>query len=177
MCLPVLSMAFLSSLCLATHSAEVIQLESRFSQDEVAWFNSNGENTLSGSADLRLKNGDRKRCDGFTVELLPAAKYADERIQKTYGNINAGQVLLADKPPKFTPDTQGYHETVRKTKCDNNGQFQFTGLPEGEYYVFAFIIWPATGGGKESQHEGGAVMKRIQLYAKKEMYVLMKNLY
>lgn len=170
-----ISFVFLASLSAPSYSADAVQLDSRFSTDDVAWFRHDGSNTLSGSATLRLKNGEFKRCDGFSVELLPAATYANERVQKTYGNTTAGQVLVADKPPKFSPDSPAYHETVRKTKCDDSGQFRFARLPDGEYYTFAFIIWPATDAVEADHLEGGAVMQHIVLKAGKDVQILRKN--
>jgi hypothetical protein len=103
-----------------------------------------------------------KDCAGFNVELLPVATYSSERIFRTYGNNRAGQVLLEDNPPKFTPDAPAYHEYLLKSTCNAAGEFRFDKVPAGDYFVMAFIIWTLPGL-DPPVNTGGAVMKRIHV--------------
>jgi hypothetical protein len=145
--------------CANLYAAEPIQLESRFDLEEVKWIQAQGNSSISGTAFLQLNKDEKKGCASFGVELLPVAKYANERILKIYGNNSKGQVLLKDNPPKFIPDHPQYHELVRKTVCDEKNSFTFNDLPAGDYYVIAFIIWKDGKG----QEDGGVVMKKLSL--------------
>lgn len=155
--------AFLTALvtihCANLYAAEPIQLENRFDPEEVKWIQTQGNSSISGTAFLQLDKGEKKGCASFGVELLPVAKYANERIFKIYGNNLSGQILLKNKIPKFTPDHPQYHELVRKTVCDEKNAFTFNDLPAGDYYVIAFIIWKD----EKGQEDGGVVMKKLSL--------------
>jgi len=142
----------------AAFAREPLVLKSRFNAEEVSWVMNSGTATLSGNAYLRLEDGSYRGCGDFHVELLPSAKYADERIYLTYGNNIEGQILMADKPPTFTPDAKQYHELNLSAECDENDEFIFHDVPAGEYYLIGFIIWPVG-----DELAGGGVMKRISI--------------
>jgi hypothetical protein len=139
-----------------------VKLESAFDADAVKFATVPGTATVTGRAALRLADGSTKSCAGFNVELLPVAAYSKERIGRTYGNLDAGQILLEQKPPKFTPDVKEYHDLLIKGVCDATGEFRFETVAAGEYFVIAFIIWDAKAGDAATK-TGGAVMKRIRV--------------
>ena len=145
-----------------TYAAEPVRLKSTFSADEVKWVQVAGTAAVSGTATLKLKDGTFKNCSGFNVELLPVTQYSSERIFKTYGNNEQGQVLVEDDPPKFIPDAAGYHQMLLKGVCDAKGEFSFGNVPSGDYYVMAFIIWDIMNEGRGAK-AGGAVMHRIHV--------------
>jgi hypothetical protein len=168
--------AWLSSTSFSTYAQQpLVELDSRFDISEVEWIKIPGKSTISGEAFLTLPNGETKGCAGFNVELLPAAQYANERIYKTYHNNVAGQVLLQDNPPKFSPDAPEYHDMVIKGRCNQNHQFLFEGLNAGEYYVIAFIIWDDKSPEDTEIKNGGAVMKKVTLLANDKQAVLLKK--
>ena len=156
------------------HAAEPVQLKSVFNLAEVEWVKEIGNSSLKGKAFLKLAGGEYKGCAGFNVELLPVAKYSNERILKTYGNNEQGQILLKDNPPKFTPDAKEYHDMVIKTQCNENNEFSFSQIKSGDYYIMGFIIWDAAVDGKTVK-DGGAVMKRIHINEKESPEVLIKK--
>jgi hypothetical protein len=168
----ILGAAFTMVLATGASSAPV-QLSSTFSIDEVRWVRGSGDSTVSGKAFLKLRDGSVKNCAGFNIELLPVAAYSSERIFKTYGSNEAGQVLLEDNPPKFTPDVKEYHEYLLKSSCDAGGEFRFEQVPAGNYYVMAFIIWDVEGSTPPSK-AGGGVMKRIQVTSGSHVLVDMR---
>lgn len=143
-------------------ASEPLQLKSRFDPAQVQWVAQPGDAEVTGTAFLVLADGARKSCAGFKVELLPVADYSSERIGLTYGNNQAGQILLEQNPPAFTPDDPGYHELLLRSQCDADGRFVFEQVPAGEYYVMVFVIWTETGSDKSSR-QGGAVMQRIRV--------------
>ena|SRR5690606_18215797 len=138
-----------------SHASDPISLESKFDHNEISWVKKKGDASIEGEAYIKLEDGTYKGCSGFNIELLPAADYSNERIYKTYGNNNSGQILISQNPPKFIPDVKAYHELVLKTQCNANNEFSFSNVHPGDYYVMAFIIWNDT--------QGGGVMKRVAL--------------
>lgn len=153
-------------------SQEPIQLENAFNLDEVKWVKAVGNSSIHGKAFIKLKNNESKGCAGFGVELLPVAKYSNERILKTYGNNDQGQILIEDNPPKFTPDAKEYHDMVIKTKCNANNEFTFNNISHGQYYVIGFIIWDKNENGKAVK-AGGAVMKKVKVAPNTKTEVLL----
>ena len=155
------------SKCLAS---DPIKLSSSFNEDEIVWVTNKGSASVFGTAYLELENTEKRGCASFNVELLPVARYSSERILKTYGNNEGGQILLSQNPPKFEPDVKRYHELVISTTCNSENQFEFHGVPQGDFYVLAFIIWSEKKDGVEKKF-GGAVMKKIQVKANSKMKV------
>ncbi len=153
-------------------SQEPIQLENVFNLEEVKWVKTVGNSSIHGKAFIKLKNNETKGCAGFGVELLPVAKYSNERIFKIYGNNDHGQILIEDKIPKFTPDAKGYHDMVIKTKCNANNEFTFNNISFGEYYVIGFIIWDINENGKAVK-TGGAVMKKVKVASNAKVEALL----
>ncbi len=150
-------------------SRETVPLTNEFDVDSVKFVKIKGNSSVSGEVHLKLESGVYKGCAGFNIELLPASKYANERIFSTYGNTDEGQILMSQKPPKFIPDVKEYHEYLIKSECDSNSNFRFNAVPSGDYYLIAFVIW-----GKEPNQQGGGVMKRISVGKQQDMKVNVK---
>lgn len=149
---------WLSVVLAGAANAKVIELTQIFSTQEVAYVKQAGNSTVSGGAFITLENGEQKGCAGFHVELLPAGEYAKQRILHTYGNMQRGQILISQQPPKFSPDVKAYHDYVRKADCDEQDQFRFNDVAAGDYFVIAFIIW------KEGDAlQGGGVMHQLSV--------------
>jgi hypothetical protein len=57
-----------------------------------------------------------------------------------------------------------YHDTLIKGACDERGEFRFSNVPAGDYFVMVFIIWEVASDAKPRK-AGGAAMKRIHVAA------------
>ncbi len=156
----------------AAVAAEPIKLDSKFDIEAVRFVKQTGTSTVLGKASLKLADGTVKDCAGFNIELLPVAAYSKERIVKTYGNDQQGQILMEQNPPKFTPDAPEYHDMLIKGACDLRGEFSFSNVPAGDYFVMAFIIWDDASG-PTPRKTGGAVMKRIRVASQSRVEVLL----
>jgi hypothetical protein len=150
--------------CSAAWSAEPLKVNSPFNLEELKFVTVPGRASISGRAVLELADGSLKDCAGFNVELLPVTAYSSERIFKTYGNVQRGQILLEQNPPKFTPDVKEYHELLLKSSCDAEGVFHFEKVPAGDYFVMAFLIWEEKSG-DSVRKTGGALMQRLRVGA------------
>lgn len=167
----VLGLIFTSAVVVA---GEPVKLDNKFDVGEVSFVKVPGTSTVAGTAFLKLADGSIKDCAGFNIELLPVTAYSRERITKTYGNDQQGQILMEQNPPKFTPDVPEYHEMLIKGACDSRGAFTFNAVPAADYFVMAFIIWDDVSA-PTPRKTGGAVMKRIRVTPGSRVDVLLKN--
>ena len=167
----VLGLIFASAVAVA---GEPVKLDNKFDIDEVSFVKVPGSSTVAGTAFLKLADGSIKDCAGFNIELLPVTAYSRERITKTYGDDQQGQILIEQNPPKFTPDVPEYHEMLIKGACDSRGAFTFNAVPAGDYFVMAFIIWDDVSA-PTPRKTGGGVMKRIRVAPGSRVDVLLKN--
>lgn len=145
--LPLLAIVLLS--CTETKKTSetpTITVTNPFDPAAVSWFKTKGGGSIKGVAKFKSKSGELRFGEEFGIELMPNCLYTEERLNHIYGNKNAGFVHVQDGIPKFTPDPEGYHETI-KTMCNEDGTFTFENLPAGDYYVIAFMLWDEIGGG------------------------------
>ncbi len=144
---------------------KVITINNEFKNEEVKWFKADGNSTIKGVAKFKSIQGDIRFGKEFRIELNPFSAYTKERLHHIYKNNDSGFVYIENGVPKFNPDPKGYHET-RKVMCNEDGTFEFKNLPEGEYYIIAFMLWDETGGG---------IMKRVKLSSNETKNVEMIN--
>jgi hypothetical protein len=152
----------------------IIMIQNSFNSDEVSWFNNAGKGTIKGIAKFKSKTGEVHYGKEFRIELMPFSLYTQERLNHLYPNKKSGYIFIQDGVPKFTPDPEGYHAT-KKTMCNAKGEFEFTGLPAGEYYVIAFMIWDVPSNNGNAIKDGGGIMQRITLDNGKLGIVEMSN--
>ncbi|WP_298417299.1 hypothetical protein [uncultured Kordia sp.] len=142
-----------------------IKIENTFDVEAVKWFKTPGNGTIKGVAKFKSKNGETRFGEKFRIELMPDCLYTQERLHHIYKNTNAGYVHVENGIPTFTPDPKEYHDT-KKTMCNEKGEFEFTNLPAGDYYIIAFMLWDKTGGG---------IMQYVQLKEGETQNIEMLN--
>lgn len=128
-----------------------------------------GKNTITGSAFLRLTNGNVKMASGSEVILFPATDFADERMSYIYGNTWRGYLPAYETSVKFDNNPQEYYSLQKYTIADAYGTFKFVNLADGEYYILTKITWSvydpshrnAQGNIQSSYTEGGEVMLKV----------------
>lgn len=153
----------------AEKKEEIITLQNSFDDKAVSWFTNTGTATIKGIAKFKSKNGELRFGEEFRVELMPYCLYSRERLQKIYQNKKSGFIYLENGVPKFTPDPEGYHKTI-KTFCDKEGKFEFNNLPAGKYYIVAFMIWE-----NQTVKTGGGLMKKVVLSEGESESIKMLN--
>lgn len=125
------------------------------------WSTKPGANTITGEAMLRTRGGDVKTCAGLAVYLLPVTDHSDAYARRAFLSTTKGIYVppLFGKAPTLSPDVDPY---IKRKTCNSQGQFTFSALPDGEYYVVATVTWEApTRYGMSMQ--GGDVMTRTQV--------------
>ena len=147
----------------------VIKIQNEFNSKEVSWFKNKGTGNIKGTAKFKSRNGELLYGEQFRIELMPYSLYTEERLSNIYPNKKSDYIYLEDGVPKFIPDPEAYHETI-KTFCNKNGDFEFNNLPEGKYNVIAFMI-------RENQNvkTGGAMMQKITLSENQSKLIKMDN--
>jgi hypothetical protein len=136
-----------------------VHLSSSFDPSEVAWSEAKGNNSIEGNAVLRTVGGEVRTCAGFTAQLVPRSRYADERAIAIYGSIERG----IGRNVKFESTDPRYEAAIRTTTCDAQGNFSFEDLPDGEYYVAALVTWGVPMGYGMVSRQGGWLMQRVSV--------------
>lgn len=146
-------------------TAPPVVLGASYDAADFEWAEAPGTNSIRGSAVLRTVGGEARSCAGNEATLMPDAPYSRARIEYLYGSSTQGfQPVpgLFTPVPEFAEDPVSYHMKAKSSACDAQGEFEFTGLPDGTYYVIVPIVWSVpTQYGTDPQ--GGRLMKRVEL--------------
>ena len=134
------------------------EMRTSFDPQEVAWFDEDGTNSIQGSALIRQRGGSIVTCAGNEVDLVPVSRYATERMLVIYGSTERGYSRIGNAVIKGEPDYL-YWTTSQTKRCDVQGSFSFSNLPNGSFYVITTITWRVS----EYRNAGGALMARITL--------------
>jgi hypothetical protein len=82
-------------------------------------------------------------CEGREVTLMPYTDFAREWALKYYGvpvTNTAYRLANRGKAPNIIGSDQLFALT-RKTQCDEKGQFRFSDVSDGEYFLIAKVRW------------------------------------
>lgn len=122
------------------------------------WSKAVGKNTIKGSAFLRTRGGEVRTCAGLQARLIPSGASTDTFIHRAYGSISGGLVQ------RTTWAAQPFDDVSRATTCDIRGEFEFTDLPDGRYYVTVVVSWEAIGGySPHLEQQGGTIATPVTL--------------
>jgi hypothetical protein len=165
-----LFLAFAVAGCATTQPTHVMSVS--YNPEEVAWFNTPGTNSITANALMRTVGGEVKTCAGFEAALIPYSAYAAERITAIYGNANGG---YASYGPQFSETDPRYSQNERKTTCDSQGNFRFTNLPDGDYYVRTQVTWGVPMGYYMTSQQGGALAQRVSVRGGETKSIVLTN--
>lgn len=154
---------------LAACAGAPVTITSHFNPAEVAWAAGKGANGVSGQAFLRQQGGGVVTCASEEVTLVPASPYATERIMARYGNTSSGSAsfLFSNRLPEPDPS---YMKSIRTAHCDAQGNFSFTDLPDGDYYVVTKVVWTV---GNSIFPEGAGLMQKVSLHDGQQPKVIL----
>lgn len=136
----------------------VIPISRDFHPEEAKRLAEPGPNIISGSALIRQQGGGVVTCAGLPINLIPKTAYATERTQAIWGNSAKGYAPVYAMQMTFDPNPPGYHEHARHTRCDAQGNFQFSDVADGEFYLVSVITWIVA-----RQAQGGGMMQAVSV--------------
>lgn len=144
-------------------AAPTKDLTAAFDEKEFVWSLSPGTAAVRGQAFAKTYGGDVKPCAGNEIVLVPETTYTREvgiAIQDGYRNITA--------PPP------AYSKYRRTTIGDVMGNFEFTGLPAGSWYVSCRVSWAAACSGLGGcQWTGAWIERKISLKDGEQLKVIV----
>lgn len=128
-----------------------------FRDEDFGWSTSGGSGSIAGTLGFRT-NSARYSCQGGDVILLPETAWTRRRMVILYGSPAAAAVPL-DIVRARTPSAPSgnYARYAKRTTCDAENHFGFSGLPDGAWFVIT-IAKPVDGAG-----DPYAVMRRVEI--------------
>ena len=153
--------AALALMACAVRQPEPVQMQMRFDYDLHKPYTQLGTNTIKGQGFLRQKGGGLVTCAGNYVLLLPATPFFREALS----HLRAGRnPLFADR---IDP---AYRTMIKQSQCDAQGNFTFSGLPNGGWLVVTEVKWTV---GYSPQ--GGALMQEVNIANGETKQVLLTD--
>lgn len=153
----ILSAALLVGLLAGCATPKPVSLAASFNVQEARELIKPGVNILSGSALFRQNGGGVVTCAGLPIMLIPKTAYATERVMAIYGNTQRGYNPVVNQI-KFTPDHPEYQQLSRQTLCDAQGNFEFSDVADGSFFIVSAIVWQAGG-----SPQGGTLMQAVSV--------------
>lgn len=139
-----------------------------------------GTNEVTGRIMLAMSSGTLVTCANSTVSLVPATDYAKEWARKFYeldtgkfGNIDAAFRMDSRESPITFQGAEAFYAATRTAQCDEDGDFSFLKVADGEFFVVARTRWLGKDhdyfdymyGTNDAQEEDGSFMQRIRVKA------------
>jgi hypothetical protein len=132
-------------------------MQTKFDYSEHEPYATPGEIGISGQAFLRQQGDSVVTCAGSRVLLLPATSYFREMF---WHMIVAGS---EPKPPETPyPSLKGM---IRRTECDAQGNFSFSEIPDGTWFVLTQV----------NAGDGGVLITEVTLSNRRTIQVLLTD--
>ena len=128
--------------------------------EDFVWSTAEGPNTITGAVSHRTGRGAPWTCAGGSVGLTPETEYSRRRVAALYGSTRRA-VLPVQLVRSRTVEqaAEDYSRYVRATRCDSEGRFTFTGLPDGGWFVIA----QARPGPDQPPEDALAIMQHVEV--------------
>jgi hypothetical protein len=127
-----------------------------FSVQDFAWSTQPGSGQIVGSLDYRA-GGVSYGCQGAGVVLIPETPWSRRRMEILYLSANGATLPAADVRGRTPPEAnESFQQFARRAPCNGEGDFAFTGLPDGAWYAIT-VAQPNTAGAGPDL----AIMRRV----------------
>lgn len=114
-----------------------VETKTTFNPAEVSYILEPGQGVIRGKAYLK-KGIYTHKAAGRQVELVPVSTYAQERMKTIFGNGNTQQ---SSAKVVFSSNDPSYDQYKKRAFTDPEGIFEFTEVPDGNYYLTTRVIW------------------------------------
>ena len=140
--------------------------------------NKEGKNIITGNAFMRQVGGGLVTCAGSDVNLFPKTAYAIEYLEEKfendflfYGIFSGGKGYKQSGEYLFNPyPILGSKET----QCNSQGNFEFTGVGDGEYYIITRVNWSVPGEFGPRQ-QGGNLVQQMKVSGNETKKVILSQ--
>ena len=179
-----MNLMLLSALVMVAGCTHAQEYASTFDPNEVVWSKGSGSGEIIGTAFSTGKDRSgqdvKVTCSGGLITLLPRSKRADEETLAFYGSLDGGSYEVGTKDGFKTNGDPRMMSSARTALCSPDGQFSFSGLPDGQYYLSALIYQNGSNRVKAAGSESIAIhadqravgiAKRIQIAARSRVVV------
>ncbi len=138
-----------------------------FRPGDFSWSAVPGKGRIEGQLAYRGPEGGRYTCSGAGVVLTPETLWSRRRMTILYNSPDRA-ALPADEVRARTPSAPSgdYSAFVRRTTCDANDRFSYTGLPNGAWFLIT-VAKPVAG----TRGSDKAVLRRVAIRGGKSMSV------
>jgi hypothetical protein len=99
------------------------------------------------------------------VALIPETPFSTRRMMTLYGSATSAAAPVAEVQSRTTPAPSGFNDFVRPAGCDSENRFNFSGLPDGAWFLIT-AAKPASGSGPQV-----ALMRRVVTRAGRALVV------
>lgn len=108
-----------------------VQMETKFDYSEHEPYAQAGKNELSGQVIVKRPGGGVVTCAGSRVLLMPATAYFREMFWHMI-------VRRSEPKPPENPNP-GLKNMIRRAECNAQGQFSFSEVPDGIWFVLTQV--------------------------------------
>lgn len=156
----------------ATTTQTVPMENQRLNTEMASYIHAEGDLMIEGNALIRQNGGGVVTCAGQEVILLPVTPFTTELISNRYVSVENGYTPFGRGHrgtkifESIDPTLQDYNRT---SLCDAQGNFEFTDLVAGSYYVQTQIQWQVQRNKYYTSNEGGRLMQRVNLDTDKKI--------
>ncbi len=135
-------------------------LTAKFNPKEANYIFDKGTGKITGRAFIKTADGATKTASGSTATLVPATKYAEQRVNAIYGSSG-----VATKKVNFSEESNDprYLVYTRTAAVGAGGKFTFGGLAAGDYFVTTGINWKVLDNLGNAVRRGVALVKRVSV--------------
>jgi len=121
-------------------------------------------NVIEGNALLRTRGGDVRTCAGYQVLLIPETEARRNAVMKLFENGDHGyrQAAVSNSDAALGVLNSAKMKSVNQT-CDAQGDFVFSDLSSGSYFLVTEVLWDVPGSYGVSNIQGGALMKKVSV--------------
>lgn len=125
-----------------------------FNESEYMSLAKQGTGMVRGQVFLLTRGGDVKYGAGSEVSLNPVTTYSKFWFEEGYSKNR--HMALAE------PDNR-QDKYIITTQADGGGNFEFTAVPAGRYYLTSAVHWETPTGMFSSIHHGDIIAKEIEV--------------
>lgn len=160
------------------HSSVPVSIPVPFDQAKARSLLKAGNNQVSGRIMVALASGTIMTCANSSVSLVPATDFAKQWAIKfyeldtgRYGTLDSAYRMDARESQFTFPGAEAFYAATRTAQCDEDGDFSFLSVADGEFFVVARTRWLGKDhdyfdymyGTNDAQEEDGSVMIKVRV--------------